>query len=390
LGGGLLEVKRRVLLVRGALLRARPRRALAPARARGAPARTRSAPLLWICRSLARWHLLCAGLNRPASPRPSKEHSLEAMARTLFNCLQVEIRGAPQMTPGRYVLRGGGSEEIEHVLVIEELREQPPARRTRLTLIDAPPLTGPQRGQERLQALDPAAELAHLQRLLARVYLAARIANGDPDLHAPPEWGRIEVVRAGFGAGEELAHGRLSAARELALPAGSPTPSPRPRFLRRRSRAQLLEPRERFAAILSGRLQPLLCEELALRARADLDHGRLALGAILLDRAYALALSELSITRSSAAPAPASAPTPSAPQATATRPSPRLAERIAELTELHREVARAATAAIEHGGALPRTSFSERPEGILREALERLEATLRARALGVLSGRGVI
>jgi hypothetical protein len=42
----------------------------------------------------------------------------------------------------------------------------------------------------------------------------------------------------------------------------------------RRSRAATLRPQERMAALLGGRERALACEELILRARADLDAGR--------------------------------------------------------------------------------------------------------------------
>ena len=62
----------------------------------------------------------------------------------------------------------------------------------------------------------------------------------------------------------------------------------------RRDRSAALRPQERLAALLGARAAVLLCEELALRARLDLDHGRLALAAVELDSALAAALGELS------------------------------------------------------------------------------------------------
>ena len=73
--------------------------------------------------------------------------------------------------------------------------------------------------------------------------------------------GQALVVRVGYGAGEEVADGRFSDAWEL----------PRERARARRS---MEAPEERFAALLGGRERPLACEELVLRARADLDAGR--------------------------------------------------------------------------------------------------------------------
>src|SRR5207245_2273963 len=54
-----------------------------------------------------------------------------------------------------------------------------------------------------------------------------------------------------------------------------------------------LRPQERLAALLGGRTTMLVCEELALRARADLDHARIVHAAIQLDAAFAAALAEL-------------------------------------------------------------------------------------------------
>ncbi len=300
----------------------------------------------------------------------------------LFNCLQLELRGAPPMAPGRYVLRGAEGGEIEHVLIVQEHAEA----RTRLTLIDAPPLSEEAQGQARLEALDHAAELAHLQQLLARVHAAARIASSDPHLHAPPEWARIEAARAGYGSGEELAHGRLARAHEIRLsdPAAHAQRAPFARVARRR---HVPEPQERFAAILSGRTRALLCEELALRARADLDCGRFALGAILLERALAAALAELS----PAAERLQQAPARRLPTASPLGGRPRLQrsglrERISELEELRGALAPVASAALsgtESAGAASAQAESE----LLRHALERLEAALRARALSAASGR---
>ncbi len=69
------------------------------------------------------------------------------------------------------------------------------------------------------------------------------------------------VVRIGYGAGDAVADGRFAEAWEL----------PRER---RRVRRSMEAPEERFAALLGGREEVLACEELVLRARADLDAGR--------------------------------------------------------------------------------------------------------------------
>ena len=67
----------------------------------------------------------------------------------------------------------------------------------------------------------------------------------------------------GFGTGGELADGQWSRALEV------PPPE------RRRRRADALRPQERLAELLAGREGIDACETLLLRARADLDQGRL-------------------------------------------------------------------------------------------------------------------
>jgi hypothetical protein len=70
------------------------------------------------------------------------------------------------------------------------------------------------------------------------------------------------VVRVGHGDGDQVAEGRYAAAYEL--------PRKRPPSRRRED----LAPAERLASIAGGREQQLACEELLLRARADLEAGR--------------------------------------------------------------------------------------------------------------------
>lgn len=101
--------------------------------------------------------------------------------------------------------------------------------------------------------------------------------------------------------------------------------------------------------LLSSRDEALLCEELVLRTRLDLDAGRIPLAAIGLERAYATALAELPGEQRND-----------------------LRERIAELAELRGDVERAARSALPNVPADPE-------EQVVRHALERLEAALRAR-----------
>lgn len=105
---------------------------------------------------------------------------------------------------------------------------------------------------------------------LNRALHAHRTATGDPHI-ADVEPSRAVAVRFGFGTGEEVADGRWRRAREL--PDGE-----RRRLLGRDYEA--MRPQERIAAVLGGRERIGPHEELILRARGDLDAGRLATAAL--------------------------------------------------------------------------------------------------------------
>jgi hypothetical protein len=78
------------------------------------------------------------------------------------------------------------------------------------------------------------------------------------------------TTRLGYGAGDDVVDGRWRAAYSL--------PAPRVRVGRR----QMLSPQEQVAAILSGRSPTHPSEDLALRARLDLDQGRTRQAALQL------------------------------------------------------------------------------------------------------------
>ncbi len=154
------------------------------------------------------------------------------------------------------------------------------------------------------------------------------------------------MIRAGWGEGEQVASGTWLHARELSL-------RPRRRG-RRRDRSWALRPQERLAALLGGRSAGLLCEELTLRARLDLDQGRPGHAAVGLDRALAAASAELTAERRED-----------------------LALRVAELEQLREGVGEQARAALDGGG-------TDIDDDLVAHALGRLEAALRARtAAGV-------
>ena len=112
-----------------------------------------------------------------------------------------------------------------------------------------------------------------------------------------------------------------------------------------------MAPQERVAALLTGRDVTLACEELALRARLDLDQGRQREAALQARVALDAALAELESWRDEAG----------------------LEARLEELRERRGAVAAAAEAALQ-GGLEPAAVTA------VDAALGRLEAALRARS----------
>jgi hypothetical protein len=230
----------------------------------------------------------------------------------------------------------------------------------RATVIDTASVSAESQARAWLDRLDPASEAQAATVMLNRVLLAQRIATADPYVHEVSP-AQALVVRAGWGEGEEVAYGRWLHARELHR--GKP----------RVRRSAALRPQERLAVLLAAREAPLLCEELVLRARLDLDESRLPHAALQLERAYAAALAEL-------------------PREPRVDPG-----RIAELTELQAGVQRAAQAALTQAAGTVAARVATRPAGLehgetpealdeepILHALRRLEAALRARtAAGV-------
>lgn len=181
-------------------------------------------------------------------------------------------------------------------------------------------------------------ELATHLRVLERTLHAFRVVTADP-YSEPLGRERLLVARVGFGEGEQVAHGRWSQARELLPPPAS----------RRRSR--LLEPQSRLAGVLGAHVPLLVCEELALRARRDLDAGRPRAAALQLRIAVDAAVHELAVDG-------------------------RLATRLAQLGELRAGAEAAADAALTRG-------LTEAEREAVAATLARLEAALRARAASV-------
>jgi hypothetical protein len=274
------------------------------------------------------------------------------VAERLFLFVQLEFPWELGPPDGRYLLRGGPEREPEHVVVLSTVGaarrvegmlrgrrstrphpvaptpEPSPLAVSRATVIDPEAVASEAQAQAWLRQLDPERETRAATDVLAGVLHAYRIATADPYIHEPSP-ARAVAIRAGWGEGEQVADGHWRHALEL------PWREPRAR-----RRVAALRPQERLTMLLSAREAPLLCEELALRARRDLDQGRLAHATLELRNAYAAALTELY---------------------TGARPD--LTTRVAELRELSGNITRP----------------TEPEEQAVRHALERLEAALRAR-----------
>jgi hypothetical protein len=300
----------------------------------------------------------------------------------LFIFIQMEFPWALGPPDGRYLLRSRDHATPEHVVVLgtlgaaratdgrrqaasqpaslwERLRSRGRARAatptpaavatSRVTVIDPVPLSAEQQARAWLSEVDRDRDVRATVAVLNRVLHLHRIASADPYIHEVSP-AQALVIRAGWGAGEQVADGRWLHARELPW-----TPQRGSRGTRRMlaGRTAAMRPLERLAAMLGARGASLLCEEFALRARLDLDEGRLRHAALELQAAYAAAIAEL-------------------------RDEGRehLALRISELEKLHagvREQAQAAMPGQAREGAEP-------DEDILEHALARLQAALRARS----------
>ena len=318
------------------------------------------------------------------------------MPDRLFLFVQFEFPWELGPPDGRYLMRAHEGSEPERVVVLGTLGAQrrAPARgqmlsavsrsksrrrpappepeptpvvTARATLVDPVSVSAERQAKAWLSDLDGEREIQAAAAVLNRVLHFHRIAAADPYVHEiSPD--QALVIRAGWGEGEQVADGLWLHAREL--------PWRGPAGVRRKrigDRAAALRPQERLAELLGGRGATLLCEDLVLRARLDLDNGRVAHTAIELRAAYAAALTELPAERRED-----------------------LAIRIAELDKLRSgvdEQARVAFARLgeQESDASPAASSTERrdeepaadagklDEEVVRHALGRLEATLRAR-----------
>jgi hypothetical protein len=298
------------------------------------------------------------------------------MPEALFLFVQLEYPWLLGLPDGRYLLRPAPDADPERVVVLGTLAagrvpassrraplsarlgsgrslapttaEAAPVPTARVTIVDPVPLAAERQAQAWMDTLDAEQEAHAAVDVLNRILHFHRITAADPHVNEVSA-SQALVIRVGWGAGEQVADGRWLHARELDRPlggrgggagAGGRVPGARAGGGGRR-----------------GRGTALICEELALRARLDLDRGRLRHAAIELDRAFASAIAELTGEKRQD-----------------------LAIRIAELQKLHEGVAEQARIALSTVEGRVE-DVPEPPDAeVLRHALGRLEAALRARA----------
>lgn len=212
-----------------------------------------------------------------------------------------------------------------------------PVAVTRATVIHAAPLESDAAAAGWLRDADGEAEAAAALVALNRVIAAHRIAADEPGARDVTRTAAL-AVRVGYGAGEEVADGRHTAAVEL----------PPPRAERR---AATLRSQERLSALLSGRDAILASETLTQRARADWVAGRSREAALTLRVALEAALTEL---------------VPWSDRGD-------IAQRIAALAGMRTDVAAVANRALQGG-------LDTDEEATVDRVLGRLEAAMRARA----------
>jgi hypothetical protein len=280
-----------------------------------------------------------------------------------FPFVQLEFGFLLGPRDGRYLVRAAAGKEPEHVLVLTTLgapeRRRVRGRRgavaqdteaapepvptSRVTVITPTPFDNREAAAGWLERLrkgpDGPAEVDAGVSVINRALHAYRAAEAD---HSARDIGPHQalVVRVGYGNGDAVAAGRYDEAWEL------------PSVRRGPPRRSMEAPEERFAALLGARESVLVCEELVLRARADLDAGRLREAALQARAALESLLAELG--------------------------SELRDDRHAALEADRQPVSRAAGAAL--GGA-PSGELSQAVE----EAVGRMEGALRARRLSSAS-----
>jgi hypothetical protein len=230
-----------------------------------------------------------------------------AISQQSFRFTQFEFGFLLGPPDGRFLVRGGPDGTPQSVIALKTLgaperrllgskrarkvaeAEVEPVPTSRVTMIAAEPFASTLEAEAWLGALkrdrDALLEEARLGAAeLNRMLRAHRAAAADPWVAVEVSPAHALVTRVGYGVGDLVAEGRFDDALEL--------PRTEAGALSRGRRGDVIGPGERLAAILSGRDQLLACEELVLRARADVDahrpreaalQARIALEAVLAE-----------------------------------------------------------------------------------------------------------
>jgi hypothetical protein len=279
----------------------------------------------------------------------------------LYRFVQFEYAWPLGPDDGRYLMREHAGEDAHHVLVFASWPTVPQKRSRRWGREPEPQSLPAETGLSRATlvettVVDDAAAKAWLDSIvdgaadtavsegvatLNDALRAFRAVSADPVVREVTAEQAL-TVRVGYGAGVEVAEGAWTAARDI--PAAGEKAG-------RRKRLAALRPQERFAAVLGGRDAVLACEELALRARLDLDQGRAREAALQTHLALEAAIAELAAFRGQEG----------------------VGRRLSELEELRDAIAAAANEALQHGP-------SEDEIARVTDALEKIEAVLRARS----------
>lgn len=201
----------------------------------------------------------------------------------LLPFVQLELPGAIGLADGRYLAAAGADSSEERVLIVKTRGAPRPAGRlrrrsrpveraepakvpvTRVTVAAGERLADRSAADAWLERATATPESRNdavraATRLINRALNAQRAGSGDPlvqDIGAT----RALVIRIGYGSGDELVEGRFTEARELARP--------------REGRLDGVDPQSRVAAVLGGRSEVHPAETMLLRARLDLQAGRL-------------------------------------------------------------------------------------------------------------------
>ena len=277
-----------------------------------------------------------------------------------FRFVQFEFAFPLGPPDGRYLTRAEPDADPDHILVLHTAGATPrpllrrrrarpaepgdepePVPVVRATVIRAEPFETDEGAAEWLDRLrrDPDRlrdEAAAAARELNAMLRAHRAATADPSVRDVVPHGAT-AARVGYGSGDQVAHGHFTEAYDL------PPEDPSSKV---RRRAESFAPDERLAAILGGREELLACEELVLRARADLDADRPREAALQARVALEALLAEVG----------------------------------GDLTELRDPVGRAANEALT-GDPAPDLSQA------VATAVERMEAALRRRRAGQITNR---